>query len=117
MGVAVAFEFNGKTYLLPQGLALGENLRGYATGGYPDTVRMIDGLEGVAQGWIGGALGLANTIEAVLTGAQAEPVRLTGSAADAAYAALLPVVHGADPPDEPPGASALRDALRARLTD
>ncbi len=115
--MTVAFEFNGKPYLLAQGLLLGENLRGYATGGYPDTVRMIDGLEGVAQDWLGGALALANTIEAVLTGAQVEPVRLTGSAADAAYAALLPLVHSADPPGEPPGASALLDALRARLTD
>jgi len=113
--MTVAFEFNGKPYLLPQGLLLGENLRGYATGGYPDTVRMIDGLEGVAQDWLGGALALANTIEAVLTGAQIEPVRLTGRAADAAYAALLPLVHSADPSDEPPGASALLGALRARL--
>ena len=72
--MAVAFEFNGKSYLLPQGLLLGENLRGYATGGYPDTVRMIDGLEGVAQDWLGAALGLANMIEAVLTGAQVEPM-------------------------------------------
>jgi hypothetical protein len=115
--VTVAFEFNGKSYLLPQGLLLGENLRGYATGGYPDTVRMIDGLEGVAEDWLGGALDLANMIEAVLTGAQVEAVRLTGRVADAAYAALLPIVHSADPSDEPPGASALLDALRARLTD
>ena len=78
---------------------------------------MIDGLPGVAKGWLVGALALADTIEAVLTGAQTEPVRLTGSAADAAYAALLPVVHSADPPGEPPGASALLDALRARLKD
>jgi hypothetical protein len=113
--VDVAFEFDGNEYLLPQGQLLAENLRGYAVGNFPNDVQEITESPGVAPDWLDGARTLADAIEATLTGGLTGPVRLNErKAADAAHAALLPIVHAADPPDDPPGAAALLDALGRR---
>lgn len=107
----VVFAYRDDEYVFPEDYAtlLGEDLRGYAAGTFD--AGELTRLPGVAADWREGALALADAIEDTLTETRSGPIPLDGKAAAAAEAVLRAIVHSADPPDGPPGQSALLTAL------
>src|SRR5712692_7913045 len=85
------FEIDGGRFDLsePEARILGERLRGFAAGIYPDDVALLSRL-GTDPQWVEGARAIADAIEDVLTTTREGPIPVDpdGKAADALFHAL-----------------------------